>query len=169
MTSEMGAGFLQADATLEMDTATITPNTINGLSYTITNTGTIDFQSNDGDQIISWLESEFTPVDYIQFTGTQFIDTGVPQTTYNIGITVDYQYTNVTLQGFTILFGARSSGSPLANAMVVVANHNNNEMIFQYSTTNPQIGTAAPNTTRSPSPTTGVPLQLSIAVWLLIR
>jgi len=151
-------GVLKADAALYIDGAadnqgvtdvTVQPNTIHTFSYTLADDGTIDYRDNTGDKISSRITNEYIPVDYVQFTGTQYIDTQIPQTTANIGVSVDYQYTDITSQSFSILFGARSAPTTgVADALMIVDNHSNSHMIFQYGNSNPQIGNAAPNLSR---------------------
>ena len=93
---------------------TVQANTIHEFSYTLKNTGTVDWQNYTGDRISAWLDNvtiesgipdTYTPAEYVQFTSTQFIDTGVNYNG-NLNITADYQFDNTAAN---FIFGGRPS------------------------------------------------------------
>ncbi len=49
-------------------------------------------------------------VEYLQTTGTQYIDTGLAQTTLNMEITLDIQWTDFTVYQFETFIGYMASG-----------------------------------------------------------
>lgn len=62
------------------------------------------------EQETSILPSEYTQVDYIESTGTQYIDTGVKPSS-DTKIDIDFAYLDSTYNGYTALFGERGATS----------------------------------------------------------
>ncbi|MDR1969834.1 MAG: hypothetical protein LBQ11_00600 [Candidatus Nomurabacteria bacterium] len=113
--------------------AMIQPNTIHEFSYTLTNVGTTDYQNYTGDQIAAWLEDyspfpePYAPVEYLQFSGTQYINLGVDQNG-SIALNLDYQLTNVSVSSW--LFGSRPNPS---NGGIYILNLANSSFYGTYN------------------------------------
>ena len=127
----------------------VQPNTIQKFSYTLTNVGTVDYQNYTGNRIAAWLDAAYLPVSYLTFSGTQYINSGISQTTTNIGVVADYQYSSM-LSGQTssVLFGARGAGA-VNQALMAIANYSPSQMLYQFGSASTQIGNATPNTNRN--------------------
>ncbi|MCL2869409.1 hypothetical protein FWF48_01195 [Candidatus Saccharibacteria bacterium] len=122
----------------------VQPNTIHNFSYTLTNTGTVNYQNYTGDTISAWLDGPYVPVDHLTFDGKEYIDSGVTQTTPNLDILTKYQFTNNPAQSYSMLFGARNGGN-VSQALLVVNNYSQNMAVMQFGNLNPQIGTSVAN------------------------
>ena len=73
----------------------IAPNTVHDYSYTLQNTGTVNWQNYIGDAVGGWLNAPYTPVDYVQFNDTSnaglaYIDTG-EDATGDVRVVLDTQ------------------------------------------------------------------------------
>lgn len=87
----------------------VQPNTIHNFSYTLANTGTVNYQNYTGDRISAWIDSRYATTDYIQLDGNSYIDSGINQVGA-MTVSFDFRYDTITPQNYTI-FGARPTGA----------------------------------------------------------
>lgn len=125
----------------------VSPNTIHEFSYTLENTGTVDYQNYTGDTISAWLDIPYSPVEYITFDGSSYIDSGIRQTG-SVAIDVDFKFTDPHLTTASpvyngTVFGARQA----ANQSQLFFNYssNNANFLMQYATTSQTLGTKSTN------------------------
>ncbi len=127
----------------------VQPNTIHQFSYTLANSGTVDYQNYTGDRISAWTESLYAPVDYVHFDGQSWIGTGVDQTGNSLTVNADFQYDSTAFSRsnqFSILFGSRISGG---NALLFNVNNQITTFRFQYGQNAPVSSVSLGNTTTS--------------------